>query len=558
MRNKEALLGMQAAVSGSNGDGDNPQNEEEPANCSQINTGDDATKKVSQATQVISLLENLKCEFFQSDNRVFATFPTHDHHETWPVRRKGFKQWAAYQFYLCHKKTPGSQALQDALTTIEGKAIHESRHQDVHLRIGGSEEEIYVDLGGDDWKMIHITGRGWNIVPHGTIKFTRGVGMLPLPVPQRGGSLEMLRPFINVSSEDDWRLFVGWLVNTLRPTGPQLGIQFDGEQGTGKTTVSEILKTIIDPNMAGKRSEPREIRDLMIAARSNWLLAFDNLSALPMWLSDGLCRLSTGGSFGTRQLYSDEDETLFEAKRPVIINGIGSVVTRPDLLDRYVVLSLEQIPENKRRSEKEFWTEFRSVSGLILGGLCDVLSSVIAQRPSVKVSGLPRMADAVLWATSAESSLGWEAGAFQESYSVNREGANSTALESSLLYEPLCELLGEVAQWQGTAGELLSALSTIIGEAKTKQRAWPNSPRALRSDLQRIVPNLRSIGIKVIFSAKRQARSRILELERTGIPPSTSSQPTPDRDGHDDNDDLFGQNQGQSKSCSEQGVLDLC
>ena len=271
---------------GSNGQENHQQAVVEPVSKTRDHDND-ATKKTSQATQILSMLEDKKYEFFHSDSRVYTTFPVHEHFETWPIRRKGFKQRVAYQFYLTNGKTPGSQALQDALTTIEGKAIYESTQQDVHLRIGGSEEEIYIDLCNDNWETIHITSEGWDIVPHGSVKFIRGVGMLPLPIPKRGGSLDKLRPFINVSSDDDWRLFIGWLVNAIRPTGPQLGMQLDGEQGTGKTTVSDILKTLIDPNIAGKRSEPRDIRDLMIAARSNRILAFDNLSGLPVWLSDG-------------------------------------------------------------------------------------------------------------------------------------------------------------------------------------------------------------------------------------------------------------------------------
>jgi hypothetical protein len=64
------------------------------------------------------------------------------------------------------------------------------------------------------------------------------------------------------------------------------------------------------------RALPREQRELMIAANNGHLLAFDNLSGLPAWLSDALCRLASGGSFAVRQLYTDDDEVLFKAARP--------------------------------------------------------------------------------------------------------------------------------------------------------------------------------------------------------------------------------------------------
>ena len=59
-----------------------------------------------------------------------------------------------------------------------------------------------------------------------------------------------------------------------------------------------------------------------------------------------------------RQLYSDQDEVLFDATRPVILNGIEDIVTRPDLADRAVFLTLEPIPEDRRRPEQELWMAF--------------------------------------------------------------------------------------------------------------------------------------------------------------------------------------------------------
>jgi hypothetical protein len=106
-----------------------------------------------------------------------------------------------------------------------------------------------------------------------------------------------------------------------------------------------VARRLIDPNGAPLRSEPREIRDIMIAATNGWIVAYDNLSRLPDWLSDALCRLSTGGGFSTRELCSDTDEVLFEAQRPVALNGIEELATRADLLDRAVLVYLPRISD---------------------------------------------------------------------------------------------------------------------------------------------------------------------------------------------------------------------
>jgi hypothetical protein len=105
-------------------------------------------------------------------------------------------------------------------------------------------------------------------------------------------------------------------VRVSPPSGLYPLLATSGEQGSAKTVLSKILKALVDPNVAPARALPREERELMIAANNGYLLAFDNLSSLPTWLSDALCRLASGGSFAVRQLYTGHDEVLFQAFRP--------------------------------------------------------------------------------------------------------------------------------------------------------------------------------------------------------------------------------------------------
>jgi hypothetical protein len=117
-----------------------------------------------------------------------------------------------------------------------------------------------------------------------------------------------------------------------------------------------MVKALVDPNVAPVRALLRDERELMISANNGYLLAFDNL--LPGWLSDALCRLASGGSFAVRQLYTDDDEVLFQAARPLLVNGIEDIVSRADLADRGIFLTLAPIGEQHRRSESELWREF--------------------------------------------------------------------------------------------------------------------------------------------------------------------------------------------------------
>jgi hypothetical protein len=109
-----------------------------------------------------------------------------------------------------------------------------------------------------------------------------------------------------------------------------------------------VLRALVDPNTAALRTTPRDERDLVIAANNGWLMALDNLSHLPDWLSDALCRLATGNGFATRELYTDAEEAIFATQRPIVKNGIEELATRGDLLDRSIVLYLPTIAEDQR------------------------------------------------------------------------------------------------------------------------------------------------------------------------------------------------------------------
>ncbi len=212
---------------------------------------------------------------------------------------------------------------------------------------------IYLDLADEQWRAVKITADGWEVVEKPPVRFRRPKAMLALPAPVQGGSVEALRRFVNVT-DGDWPLVVAWALACYRPVGPYPVLSLYGEQGSAKSTTARALRALIDPNSATLRCEPKEPRDLAIAANNGWVVALDNLSYLPTWLSDALCRLSTGGGFATRTLYENDEETIFSAQRPVIITGIEEVATRGDLLDRSILVTLPTISENHRLPESVF------------------------------------------------------------------------------------------------------------------------------------------------------------------------------------------------------------
>ena len=335
--------------------------------------------------------------------------------------------------------------------------------------------------------------------------------MKALPIPERGGSIETLRSFLNVQSDGDFVLVVAWVLAVLRDRGPYPLMVLSGEQGSAKSTFSAILRALLDPNTAPLRALPRENRDLFIAANNGHLLAFDNVSGLPDWTSDTLCRLATGGGFAVRALYSDQDEVLFDAARPVILNGIEDIVARPDLADRAVFLTLAPIPEERRRPETELWAAFVAERPRILGVLLDAVVEGLKRLPETRLEKLPRMADFALWATACETAL-WPTGTFRSAYEGNRDDAVEGVIDADPIAAGVRALMAMQIEWTGTASDLLVALTEVAGERAAKSKTWPDSPRALAGRLRRAATALRKVGIDMNFEREGRARTRIIRL----------------------------------------------
>jgi hypothetical protein len=450
--------------------------------------------------------------FHTASGTAFADIMIDGHRETWPIRGARFRSWLRRQYYEKTSGVPGAGAIRLFLDLLEARAQFDGPQRAVHIRTAAHEGRIYLDLADDHWRTVEIGPDGWRVTARAPVRFRRAASMLPLPVPGRGGSIEGLAPFLNLAGRSDFILVVAWLLAALRHGGPYPLLAVSGEQGSSKTVLSKILRALLDPNAAPVRAIPREERDLFIAAGNCHLLAFDNLSDLPHWISDALCRLASGGSFAVRRLYTDCDEMLFQAARPAILNGIEDVITRPDLADRAIFLNLPYVQDARRRPEQEIWREFETARPLILGALLDAASHGLRTLPGIRLKQLPRMADFALWATACETAL-WPAGTFMRAYEENRRAAIEGVIETDPVADRVRDMMAKATTWTGSASDLhrMGANRSPDGCAAGCS-GWPKSPRALAGRLRRAQTSLRALGIEITFSREGRGGTRIIRI----------------------------------------------
>jgi hypothetical protein len=446
--------------------------------------------------------------FHTATGTAFADLMVEGHRETWPIRSKRFRGWLRRRYYEATGGAPNGHAMSSELDLLEARAQFDAPERQVHIRLAEHEGHIYLDLADEHWRAVEIGPDGWRVNKFPPVRFRRPAGMLPLPVPESGGSIEALWPLLNLSSRSEFVLVVAWLLAALRPGRPYPLLAISGEQGSAKTVLCKMLKALVDPNVAAVRALPREERELMIAANNGHLLAFDNLSGLPAWLSDGLCRLASGGSFAVRQLYTDDEEVLFQASRPLLVNGIEDVISRADLADRGIFLTLAPIGEQQRRSEAELWREFDLARSRILGALLDAAVRGLQSMPNVRLTSLPRMADFALWATACESAW-WPAGTFARGYDANRKAAVEGIIEADPVALCVQALMAERGSWAGTASDLLRSASALAGNNGSN---WPKNPGALAGRLRRVQTFLRVLGIEISFTREGRAGTRTIRI----------------------------------------------
>jgi hypothetical protein len=386
--------------------------------------------------------------------------------------------------------------MQDALSTLAARAYFEGKKYPVFIRIGELNGKLYYDLGDDSWRVVEIDADGWRILDKSPVKFIRPSGYKAQLMPVRGGNFEELRKFVNVTSDDDWVLFVGWLVSSYRASGPYAILSLAGTQDAAKSTTTKMIRLLVDPSTALVRAQPKEERDLMVGGKNNWLLAFDNLSHISESLSDALCRISTGGGQANRENYTNGKEYLFDVMRPVVMNGIEELATRPDLADRTINVFLPSLSDDKRKDEKVLYAEYMEAIPRILGAVFDVLSVAIRNLPHTKLEKSPRMADVAKFITAAEPGLGWQSGQFVDVYQEYRQTARINALEASHVGTALLSLMEHNSRWEGSATDLLGTLDHRVPHT-VKRKNFPSSARAMSGALRRIIPNLKEVGIEV-------------------------------------------------------------
>lgn len=402
--------------------------------------------------------------------------------------RAGLRADVAARYFSETGTAASGQALTDAVAILEGLAAQKEPER-LHLRVANTNDAAYIDTGRLDGKVIRIADGTWSIVRTAPVRFLRTKLTGEMAIPADNANLDMLWKFVNVAEDDRPVLLAVLVAALLQSDSPHPILALFAEQGSAKSTTTRMVVDLIDPSPVPLRQAPRDADSWVTAAAGSWVVALDNMSGIPGWLSDSLCRAVTGDGSVKRALYTDAGLSILSFRRCVILNGIDVGAIRPDLAERLAVVDLKRIDFRSRKIESQIHREWAAARPQILGGLLDLAATVHDQVSREHLDLTPRMADFARLLSCIDTQLGTKGLARYMSR------ANQLS-EDSIQSDPFIDALRDFCtqSFVGKTGAELFSMVSSNAEFSRRPVGWPKNGRDVTTLLKRNATALRNLG----------------------------------------------------------------
>ena len=467
--------------------------------------------KKGQIDILIDIVEDIET-YRTSMDETYVTIQIRENNVN--VKSERFKKWIVSQFYNIESKIPTNDNIAKIILLLESRAMNEVNEVLVERRCATVDNCIYYDLKDDSCNVVKVSRDGWEIIKDPPVIFARTKTMYRQVTPERNGNLDILDKWFRYKDENHLILQKVILVASLIPNIARPIQVLHGEKGSSKTSTMKLVRDIIDPAIVPVVSIPKTIDDLAVYISKNYVPCFDNIDTISNQVSDLLCIAVTGGGHTKRKLYTDDEEQVMFFQRFIVLNGINVVATRPDLLDRCILLELERIPPNERKEEKVLREEFEKDKPIILGAIFETLSKAMSIYDQVELNNLGRMADFTRWGYAIAEVLGIGGDKFLEAYLNNQNNANIEALESHPVGFAMYKFMEDKTVWSGSPTKLLSELEIVAGFEKidTSNSNWAKTPNVLSRRLNEIKSNLLDLGIEFERSKGKNREIKITRM----------------------------------------------
>ena len=473
-----------------------------------IKSSNDENLKASEA--LLQIIDEGNYKFFHNEHQEsYCKYESQKPgiYETRRIADRNFRNYLSFIYRSHEGKTIGENSLKEVIAELEGRSLYDksSKKETVFLRVAESNGRIYLDLCNEEWRAIEISCDGWKVLDSKDLPvyFERSLHAKQLPDPETvtHGDISKLWELINIP-EDYQILVLAYILDSYRCNTAFPILVLLGLQDSGKSSTQHVIRSLIDPSASNLRTSPRKADDLVTEAASNYLISYNNVSRISNEMHDDFCCISTGSGFSTRKFFTNLEQIVVNIARPVALNGIYNFIHRPDMLDRSIILELDSIKEEKRKTDSELSISIKQNLPLIFRGLIDLMVKVMQNLPNVSLKKMPRMADYALLGIATEKALDLSDGSFMESYLGNRNHAKEDILEASPVMLALVDFIEEKPDkfWRGRLSDLLTELTKL--HSPSSNLTWPNNAKGMSAELRRFTAALKQYDIEVIDERK--------------------------------------------------------
>jgi hypothetical protein len=467
--------------------------------------------------------------FHDEKKNAFVALNISGHREIWSCRSKTIKILLAKLAWEKYKKPIGSESLKSMVNILEGKAHFDGPEIKLHNRVAWHGGCIWYDLTNEDWGAVRIGNGTWSIEEKPPILFKRYSHNLAQDLPSDDGHLCLFLEYVNIKNKEHQLLLLIYLVTCFIPGFPHVMLAIFGSQGSSKSTLLKLLRLTVDPSLIDVASFPHTQKELVQTLAHNYLLPFDNVSYISEDQSDTLCKAITGGGHVKRELYENDEDVIYNFMRCISINGINLVTTRPDLLERSLLIELERIEPKDRKTEAELYENFKDDLPEILGGIFQILTEAQKIYPTIKLDSHPRMADWTLWGCAIAEAMGHKKEEFLDIYQNNINRQTEMLINENIVATAIITFMEGKDNFKATPTDLLQQLSSHASfiDIDTREKYWPKGASILSRRLNELSTPLKQMGLSVIITTN--GMERIIDIQRIKNIPKKID----DNDGND-------------------------
>lgn len=504
------------------------------------------TKDSKPANLLMQLVKQNTILFFKDQYGVpNVTIKVANHAETMPIQSKKFEYYISKLYFdsTKGKNVAGSESVNNAIRVIHAQALFSGQERILGLRVawGKKNREIYYDIGNSDWNVIKITSENWTISKMSDAALFSRFNQRAQVMPTREYSSDIFDQYLDLMQikNTSTRLLIKvWTIALLIPDIPHPIAIIHGEKGGLKTTFCKYEKRLVDPDKIEVNNIPNEKGEFVQQMYHNYLAIYDNVKYLPPWFSDEICKAVTGAGNSKRTLYTNDDDTIYDYKRCIMISGINNWLTEPDALDRSIIIELERPPDYLRKEETAVEANFEELRPKLFGYILDTLVKTFRIKAEIQLTKLDRMADFEVWGEAIARAMGYPPMEFVNAYRENIGIQNIEAIENHLLAQVVIKFVDSwyierrEACWQSPTSVVLEYLNKVAHAHNIdiiNSKAWPKAPNSLTKKLKPILSNLRDgLGINISISRqtsgdKKKRNTSFMRITRT--PPSSPPSP---------------------------------